>query len=186
MHMSAKRSGILWRRGQLLFENPGVGVGGEVLDDDVDDLVGEGSIPVLVVHKVKRLGIARVRLGGLDDDELVHRAVELVQPHLQDLELVEELERVPHSPRVMALCPLGVRANVAWFEMPAKKRGVRSRVGSRGCGDADGERVARDSRVMFCGRRGFQSGFEVIGRKRKPESIPCMSNALLIVVLTMV
>ena len=69
----------------------------KIIDDDMDDLVGEPVVALPVVGEIERLWLCRECSGGLDDDKIVDERVKLGQPDLQNVQLIEEREAVEYA-----------------------------------------------------------------------------------------
>ena len=65
-----------------------------IVHDDVNDLVVKGGVPRSVFGIVEGLGLVGVRTRGLDKHECIYNRVQFVQADVEQVELVEEQERV--------------------------------------------------------------------------------------------
>ena len=78
------------------FGDPGIGVAfiGQVVDDDVNYSVEEGSKSALVFGKIKRLWKTTVSAGGFDQNKTVHQFIKLDQPDFKQIEFIEERKAI--------------------------------------------------------------------------------------------
>jgi hypothetical protein len=78
------------------FPAPGIAVGWQVIDDDVDDFVEIGGESVPVLLKRQRLLFVRKCPRRFGDDELVDDIVEFGQSQLKNVEFIEKRETIPN------------------------------------------------------------------------------------------
>jgi len=94
--------------------DPGIRVAfiGQVVNDDVNDPVEEGSKSALVFGKIKRLWQTSVSAGGFDQHKTVHQLIKLYQPNFKQIEFIEERKAIEES-RPAARCHAWVYQSAA-------------------------------------------------------------------------
>src|SRR5262245_55852258 len=98
----------------------------DVVNDDMDDLVGITFVALPVVGEIERLRLGSERAGGLDDHEAIDQGVKLGQPDLQDIQLVEERETVEYAGHLRSVDMMGAGAGLAPSDATIRSRVSRS------------------------------------------------------------